>query len=54
MIDQKVNFATRIFLYAFPNYQAIFAFDNMVNYACFTENAFLTKKINLDMAGKKY
>lgn len=44
MTDQTVNLATRIFPYAFPDCQALFAFDNAANHACFTENALLAKK----------
>lgn len=53
MTDQTVNLATRIFSYAYPNCQALFAFDNASNHACFAENALLAKKMNLGMGGKQ-
>lgn len=53
MTDQIVNLTTRIFSYAFPDCQALFTFDNTTNYACYTENALLAKKINLDIGRKQ-
>ena len=53
MTDQTVNLATRIFPYAFPDCQALFAFDNAANHACFAENALLAKKTNLGLDGKQ-
>ena len=53
MTDQIVNLATRIFSYTFPNCQALFAFDNAANHACFAENALLAKKMNLDVDAKQ-
>ena len=44
MTDQTVNLATRIFPYVFPDCQALFAFDNAANHACFAKNALLAKK----------
>ncbi len=52
MIDQTINLATQTFLYLFFNCQALFAFDNTANDACFAENNFSTKKMNID-AGEK-
>lgn len=53
MTDQTVNLATQIFPYAFPDCQALFAFDNAANHTCFAENVFLAKKINLGVGGKQ-
>ena len=53
MTDQTVNLTTRIFPYAFPDCQALFAFDNAANHACFAENALLAKKMNLGVGGKQ-
>ena len=53
MTDQTVNLATRIFLYAFPGCQALFAFDNASNHACFAEDTLLAKKMNLGVGGKQ-
>lgn len=35
MTDQTVNLATRIFPYAYPGCQALFAFDNTSNHALY-------------------
>lgn len=53
MTDQTVNFATQIFLYAYPGCQTLFTFDNASNHACFAENALLAKKMNLGAEGKQ-
>lgn len=53
MTDQTVNLATRIFPYAFSDCQALFAFDNAANHACYAENALLAKKMNLSVGGKQ-
>lgn len=53
MTDQTVNLATRIFPYAYPGCQALFAFDNASNHACFAENALLARKMNLGVGGKQ-
>lgn len=53
MTDQTVNLATWIFPYAYPDCQALFAFDNASNHACFAENALLAKKMNLGVGGKQ-
>lgn len=53
MTDQTINLASRIFPYAFPDCQALFAFDNAANHACYAENALLAKKMNLGVGGKK-
>ena len=54
MTDQIVNLATRIFFYTFPDCQAFFAFDNIANYACFAENIFQAKKMNLGVSRKQF
>ena len=51
--DQTINLAIRIFPYAFPDCQALFAFDNSANHTCFAENALLAKRINLGLGGKQ-
>ena len=53
MTDQTVNLAARIFPYAFPDCQALFAFDNAANHACFAEDALLARRINLRVGGKQ-
>lgn len=51
--DQTVNLATCIFPYAYSRCQALFAFDNACNYACYAENALLARKMNLGVSGKQ-
>lgn len=53
MTDQIVNLATGIFSYIYLECQALFAFDNASNHACFAENALLAKKMNLGVGGKQ-
>ena len=53
MTDQTINLAIRIFPYAYPGCQALFAFDNASNHACFAENALLARKMNLGVGGKQ-
>ena len=53
MTNQTINLATRIFPYAFPNCQAIFAFDNTANHICYVENTLLAKKMNLGVSRKQ-
>lgn len=54
MTNQIVNLLTWIFLYAFLNCQALFAFNNTTNHICYAKNAFLVKKINVDISGKQF
>jgi hypothetical protein len=42
-----------IFNYAFPNYQALFAFDNLSNQSSFAPDALLASRMNLFPGGKK-
>ncbi len=53
MTDHTVNLRTRIFSYTFLNRQAFFTFDNAVNHACYMENVFLAKKMNLSVDEKQ-
>ena len=53
MIDQTINLTHRIFPDTFFNCQALFAFDNIANHTCFTENVLLAKKINLGVEEKQ-
>ena len=53
MTDQTVNLAARIFPYVFPDCQALFAFDNAANHACFAEDALLARRMNLGVGGKQ-
>ena len=52
MMDQILNFVSRIFLYIFSSCPVLFIFDNTVSHTCFAENTFLVKKMNLGI-GKK-
>ncbi len=50
MRHNKVNFAIRIFPFAFLDCQALFAFDKAANHACFAENFLLPKQMNLGVS----
>lgn len=54
MIDQIITLTTRIFPYAFFNYQVFFVFHNIANHVCYIENALLAKKTNLDVSEKQF
>ncbi len=51
MVDQAVKIATRVFSYAYPGCQALFAFDNSSNHSCYAEDAFLVRNMNLGPGG---
>ncbi len=53
VLKDKWWYFQRIFSYAFPNCQALFAFDNVTNHACYTKNTLLAKKMNLGMGRKQ-
>lgn len=52
VLKDKWWYFQRIFLYAFPNCQALFVFNNVTNHTYYIENTLLAKKMNLSM-GKK-
>ena len=54
MTNQIINLATRIFRYAFPDCQALFALNNVANHACFAEKTLVVKKMNLSVGGKQF
>ena len=53
MVDQAVKIATRVFSYAYPGCQALFAFDNSSNHSCYAEDALLVGNMNLGPGGKQ-
>ena len=53
MLNQTVNLITRIFFHAFFSYYTLFALDNATNHACFVENTYLAKMINLGIDAKQ-
>jgi len=53
MVQQTCDLVMRIFPYAFPGCQALFAFDNASNHSCYAEDALLVSKMNLGPGGKQ-
>ncbi len=53
IVDQAVKIAPRVFFYAYPVSQALFAFDNSSNHNCYTEDALLVGNMNLGLRGKQ-
>ncbi len=53
MVDQAVKIATRVFSYAYPGGQALFAFDNSSNHSCYAKDALLVGNMNLGPGGKQ-
>ena len=50
MVWQTLRIATPIFQYAFPEWQALFTFDNASNYYCF---ALVASNISLNPGGRQ-
>ena len=48
MIELAVHVVLLIFRYAFPNCQALFAFDNAYNHCTFSEDAPVARRMNLN------
>jgi len=53
MVWHTVQIAIPIFKYAFPDCQALFAFDNASNHCCFAPDALIASNINLHPGGKQ-
>ena len=53
MVEHAVHVALPIFRYAFPNCQALFAFDNASNHCSFSDGALVAKRINLNPGGQQ-
>ncbi len=53
MVDQAVKIATRVFFYAYPGYQVLFAFDNFSNQSSYAEDALLARNMNLSLGEKQ-
>ena len=53
MVDQAVKITTRVFFYAYPSCQALFAFDNSSNHSFYAEDALLAGNMNLSPGGKQ-
>jgi hypothetical protein len=53
MVEHAVRVALPIFRYAFPNCQALFAFDNASNHCSFSEDALVAKRMNLNPGGQQ-
>lgn len=53
MIWHTLHIALPIFRYAFPNCQALFAFDNASNHCAYSPTALLASRMNLNPGGKQ-
>jgi hypothetical protein len=53
MVWQTLRIAMPIFQYAFPECQALFAFDNASNHCCFTEDALISSNVSLNPGGRQ-
>ena len=53
MVEHAIRIALPIFRYAFPNCQALFAFDNASNHCSFSEDALVAKRMNLNPGGQQ-
>lgn len=53
MVDHAVKVAARIFSYAFPGCQGLFAFDNASNHCSFAADALVASKMNLNPGGSQ-
>jgi len=53
MADQATQIAAKIFPYAFPVCQALFAFDNTSNHGYFARNTLVASRMNLNHRGKQ-
>ena len=53
MVEHAIRIALPIFHYAFPNCQALFAFDNASNHCSFSEDALVAKRMNLNPGGQQ-
>ena len=53
MVWQTLHIAISIFQYAFPEYQALFAFENTSNDCFIAEGALIASKVSLDPSGRQ-
>ena len=53
MVEHTTRVAIPIFKHAFPDCEALFAFDNASNHCAFAEDALVASKMNLMPAGKQ-
>ncbi len=53
VVNQAVKIATRVFSYAYPGCQALFAFDNSFNQSCYAEDILLVGNMNLSPEEKQ-
>jgi hypothetical protein len=52
MVEHTTQVAVPIFKYAFPDFEALFAFDNASNHCAFAADALVASKMNLLPGGK--
>ncbi|KAI1007214.1 hypothetical protein K3495_g999 [Podosphaera aphanis] len=53
LVEQTMKVAIPMFRYAFPNFQAVFAFDNTANHCAFAPDILLVSKLNLCPGGRQ-
>ena len=55
MVEHAVRVALQVptFRYAFPNCQALFAFDNTPKHCSFSKDALVAKRMNLNPRGQR-
>ncbi|KAI0995457.1 hypothetical protein K3495_g12722 [Podosphaera aphanis] len=53
LVEQNTKVAIPFFRYAFPNCQAVFAFDNAANHRAFAPDTLLVSKMNLGPGGRQ-
>ncbi|RPA99439.1 hypothetical protein L873DRAFT_1835395 [Choiromyces venosus 120613-1] len=53
MVEHTMKIALPIFRWAFPDCQALFAFDNASNHSCFSSDALVASRMNRNPGGKQ-
>jgi len=53
MVDHTIQIAIPIFKFAFPDCEALFAFDNASHHCAFAEDALLASRMNRNPGGKQ-
>jgi len=52
MVDHTLQIAILIFKFAFPDCEALFAFDNASNHCAFASDALLVSRMNRNLDGQ--
>jgi hypothetical protein len=53
MLKHTKEIVIPIFNYAYPDFKALFAFDNLSNHSSFAPDALLASRMNLNPGGKQ-